>query len=585
MAGINWILDLTDRMSGKLSRTQAAAQTAFGRIDNAAQRMQQNLNKTGNVKVAVDTSDVERANRKVSELQRNVNRLGRGGAGGNGAGVSGGGGMGVPMWMGGAALVAGGSAGLGMLAKTGMAAGANEMAFKVLAGDKQGAALYKDLKKYVQESIFGPELYDAAKTMMAYGVAVDKVIPSIKRLGDISMGNKEHLNSLTLAYSQTMAAGRLQGQDNLQYVAAGFNPLQELTKMTGKSMVQLRDDMEKGAISSKMVAAAIEHATSAGGKFYNMAVRMGETPFGRWSAEMGNMENLAQTMGQQLDPAIMSVTRHIHSMTDEGMKQESVFGGFVKGTLVPLIDKTAGAAKWAYKHREAIKAVAEVVAPLALGIWAATTATKAWEGALKSVGGLMALPGWAKGLGIGTAVYAGLRELNNILTDHLKEDEKVGFENGYAYLKGFKKGMNEPTVLQELQVGAQNLLEAVTKPFTKQSWIYMAATAMNNPAASVLSQTKWTPYVGGNYVVKAAPRAPIGDVGGSKAGMSPAGMDMGGGGDAVVGGRSKQIIINMHRELVSIKELHVAGVAQGKREIEQMCREAMIEVLKSIDSE
>ena len=87
-------------------------------------------------------------------------------------------------------------------------------------------------------------------------------------LGDVSQGNKERFDSLTLAFAQVGSAGKLSGQDLLQFVNAGFNPLNEISKMTGESMAELKERMSAGGVSAEEVAEAFKHATSEGGQFY-----------------------------------------------------------------------------------------------------------------------------------------------------------------------------------------------------------------------------------------------------------------------------------------------------------------------------
>ena len=81
------------------------------------------------------------------------------------------------------------------------------------------------------------------------------------------MGNAQRFQALSLAFAQVSAAGKLTGQDLLQMVNAGFNPLQEMSKKTGKSISELKDLMADGAISTKMVEDAMASATGAGGRF------------------------------------------------------------------------------------------------------------------------------------------------------------------------------------------------------------------------------------------------------------------------------------------------------------------------------
>lgn len=51
----------------------------------------------------------------------------------------------------------------------------------------------------------------------------------------------------------------------------GFNPLEEMSRKTGKTIGQLKDEMSKGAISAKMVQDAFMSATQEGGKFFGMS--------------------------------------------------------------------------------------------------------------------------------------------------------------------------------------------------------------------------------------------------------------------------------------------------------------------------
>ena len=83
------------------------------------------------------------------------------------------------------------------------------------------------------------------------------------------------------------ASGRLMGQDLLQMINAGFNPLSEISRKTGKSIGVLKEEMEKGKISAEMVTQAFYSATQAGGQFHGMTEKMGQTAAGKWSTLLG----------------------------------------------------------------------------------------------------------------------------------------------------------------------------------------------------------------------------------------------------------------------------------------------------------
>ena len=114
------------------------------------------------------------------------------------------------------------------------------------------------------------DIAGAAQTLLGFGISAEKIMPILRQLGDVSMGNAERFKSLSLAFAQATSAGKLQGQDLLQMINAGFNPLNEIAKKTGKSISKLKDDMSKGKISAQDLADALASATAQGGQFYGM---------------------------------------------------------------------------------------------------------------------------------------------------------------------------------------------------------------------------------------------------------------------------------------------------------------------------
>lgn len=176
-----------------------------------------------------------------------------------------------------------------------------------LLGSKgAGDAMTKDVKAYGMTSPYESiGLAENAKMMLGFGIAQEKIMPTMKMLGDVAMGSQDKLNLLTLAFSQVQAAGKLQGQDLLQLINAGFNPLQTISEMTGKSMAVLRDDMSKGAISADMVTAAFQKATGEGGRYHDMANKMGMTLGGRLSTALDNVNILFGSLYNMISPVLI----------------------------------------------------------------------------------------------------------------------------------------------------------------------------------------------------------------------------------------------------------------------------------------
>lgn len=198
---------------------------------------------------------------------------------------------------------------VGAITKIGAEAEQTSVAFTTLVGSETKAkGMLDEIAKFAAASPFGKlDLTENAKTMLNFSVETGRVLPLLKQLGDISGGNKDRLQSLSLVLGQVSAAGRLQGQDNLQFINAGFNPLQELAKMTGKSYAELQDKMSKGQITFENVTQAIRHATGAGGKFFGMMDKQSQTAAGKFATIKDIVIQQAVDIYGKLQPLISKI--------------------------------------------------------------------------------------------------------------------------------------------------------------------------------------------------------------------------------------------------------------------------------------
>ncbi len=115
-------------------------------------------------------------------------------------------------------------------------------------------------------------LVNATQLLLGFGDTAQNVVKHVKQLGDISGGDGLRFDRLALALGQVITAGRLMGTEARQFAEAGWNPLESLAKMTGKTTDQMRELMGEGKISPAMVFAALDHATGPMGRFHNLLV-------------------------------------------------------------------------------------------------------------------------------------------------------------------------------------------------------------------------------------------------------------------------------------------------------------------------
>lgn len=159
------------------------------------------------------------------------------------------------------------------------------IAFEVFTGSALTAKnMLSDLKDQALKSPMQfQDITKGAQTLLGYGLTAQQVIPITKMLGDISGGNADKFQRLSLAFGQVNAAGRLMGQEARQMINAGFNPLQAISDKTGVSMAVLTKKMHDGQISVKDVGDAFIYATSEGGRFFGMADKQSQTLQGQFN--------------------------------------------------------------------------------------------------------------------------------------------------------------------------------------------------------------------------------------------------------------------------------------------------------------
>ena len=220
-----------------------------------------------------------------------------------------------------------------------------EAAFETMLGSAEKAkTLLTDLNDLAAKTPFQlTDLANATKTMLAFGIENEKVLPNLRMLGDIAGGDAEKLRSLTLAFSQIQSTGRLMGQDLLQLINAGFNPLQIIAEKTGKTMAELKKDMENGAISADMVSDAFKTATSEGGRFFGGMERASLTLKGQFSTLLDNMMMLGRGLGDVLLPPLKDLTQAATQLTqkftalDEPTRTAIVQQGLLAAAIGPVI--------------------------------------------------------------------------------------------------------------------------------------------------------------------------------------------------------------------------------------------------------
>lgn len=168
----------------------------------------------------------------------------------------------------------------------------------IIQDQNRANQLFSEIKQFALKSpvsIFDMTKY--TKQVAAYRIETEKLFDTTKRLADVSVGLGVDMGRIVLAYGQVRAASYLRAAEIRQFTEAGIPMLEllseKLTKLNGElvSTEQVMDLVSKRGIDFKMVEEIFNDMTSAGGMFYNMQERQGNTLYGMW-AKLGDAASM-----------------------------------------------------------------------------------------------------------------------------------------------------------------------------------------------------------------------------------------------------------------------------------------------------
>lgn len=183
----------------------------------------------------------------------------------------------------------------------------------IIQDQERANQLFGEIKSFALKSpVSILDLTKYTKQIAAYGVETEKLFDTTKMLTDVSVGLGTPLSQLALAFGQIRSSSVLRLAETRQLTEAGIPALELLAKQLEKtygrfvSTAEVMELISKRAISFEMVEQMFKDMTSAGGAFYNMQEKQGNTLFGMWAKlgdaasvmydEIGNTESVNKGM-------------------------------------------------------------------------------------------------------------------------------------------------------------------------------------------------------------------------------------------------------------------------------------------------
>lgn len=274
--------------------------------------------------------------------------------------------------------------------------------FKVMLGDEQLAAeKLEEIRRMAASTPFSlSDLTEGTQTLLQFGVAEDDTTGVLKRLGDISLGNADKLQTLVRAYGKMSSAQKVTLENVNMMIDAGFNPLNQICDATGESMSALYKSISDGKVSFNELEAAVAAATSEGGQFYNGMLETSQTFNGRLSTLKDNVAALTGELTSGLFTAlgdiIVKANELVVSITEDDAKMAAL-----KETIGVLTAAVVSVTAAVLSYKATVAATTTITALCT----AATTAKAAADKAAES---------GAKGLAVAQAALNAVMKANTV---------------------------------------------------------------------------------------------------------------------------------------------------------------------------
>jgi hypothetical protein len=166
-----------------------------------------------------------------------------------------------------------------------------------------------------------PETADAARQLLSYGIAADKVLPALKRLADLNAltGGKSSVKDLAYLYGTAATQSQLYKRDLNQFANRGIDVISAMSLEMKKSKAELMDMITKGKVGFKDLERTIVAMTEKGGIAFGAQSAQMES----WNGRVAKLEEswtlLKQAVGDPiidgLKPLLDDLTGIVDSLT------------------------------------------------------------------------------------------------------------------------------------------------------------------------------------------------------------------------------------------------------------------------------
>ncbi len=215
------------------------------------------------------------------------------------------------------------------------------IAFETMLGSAGAAKkMMADLTQFAAATPFElPQIQQATKVLLSFGITQDKILPTLRTLGDVSAGTGKDFGDLAVIFGQVKAKGKLMGGELLQFSEAGVPMVAQLAKQFGVAESRIAKMSEQGKISFAAVEKALASMSAEGGIFFDLMKRQSTTVTGLWSTWKDSANKNLRDIFTALTPLTQAILTASIKMTD-------AFGNAFSGVSGGMAIMAKGLADW-----------------------------------------------------------------------------------------------------------------------------------------------------------------------------------------------------------------------------------------------
>ena len=171
----------------------------------------------------------------------------------------------------------------------------------MLKSADKAKVLVAELNQFAASTPFEqPEIVDAGRKLLAFGVEAKHIIPTLTALGDVAAGIDQPIGELAELFGKSKVQGKLMAEDINQLTGRGIPIITELAKVFKKPETAIKKMVENGQVNFGHLQKAFASMAGKGGQFAGLMDAQSRSTMGLWSTLKDNLGQTFTAIGAAL---------------------------------------------------------------------------------------------------------------------------------------------------------------------------------------------------------------------------------------------------------------------------------------------